>query len=298
MKKIYIATLSSLLFIFLSIASLSAQLDGPKTIFWEITGEKLSKPSYLFGSMHIIPKIEFQPFEQVDDLLMSSDRLVLEMIIDVPLKTQMEWAKMMILPEGVLISDIMNEEDFAKVKSYAMDTLDVKEFLFNAYLKLKPFAFYSALIPHAIGEKIEGYELHFSKIAKKEEIPTIGLENFEFQMGIFDSIPNTRQLEMFFSEDIDLKKEMAEMLELFFSQDIYKMAAMISEEDSEYAEFESELVSLRNENWSGQLEKLMQEYSCFIAVGAAHLAGENGLITMLREKGFTVKPICLIPGCE
>lgn len=298
MKKAFLTTLTFLLFIFLTLGSLSAQLSGPKTIFWEITGENLDRPSYLFGSMHIIPKREFQPFKQVDKLLKTSDRLILEMEIDVPLKTKMEWAKMMILPDGVLISDFMNEEDFTQLKSYAVDTLEVKEFLFNTYLKLKPFAFYSALIPHAIGKKIEGYELHFSKIAKKEEIPTIGLENFEFQMGIFDSIPNMRQVEMFFSDTIDLKKEMTEMLDLYFSQDIYKMASLISEEDSEYADFESELLSLRNENWSGQLESLMHEYSCFIAVGAAHLAGEYGLIKMLREKGYTVKPICLIPDCE
>lgn len=287
-----------LVFIFASFTSLAAQESGVKTLFWEISGKDLTKPSYLFGTMHIIPKSEFRNFDVADDLLERSERLVLEMEIDVPLKQQMEWAKLMMLPEGQLISDFTDEDNFTRLRSYAIDSLEIKEFLFNAYIKMKPFAFYSALIPHAIGKKIEGFELHFSKIATKKEIPVFGLESFEYQMAIFDSIPYPEQINLFFDEDLDLRNEMYEMLEIYWSQDIYAMAGLVSEENSEYARFEEKLLSMRNQNWAGQLENLMPEYSCFVAVGAAHLAGPDGLIRLLREKGYTVNPVCLVPGCD
>lgn len=271
-----------------------AQTSGPKTVFWEISGNGLEKASYLFGTIHILPKSEFVAFELADDKLAECEQLILEMEIDVPMKTQMEWAKQLMLPEGTTIPNFMEEQDFIRLKSYALDSLKVKEFLFNAYLKMKPFAFYSALIPHVIGRKIEGYELHFSNLAKKEKIPVVGLETFEFQLSIFDSISNETQMKMFFDEEMDLQSELEEMLEMYRSQDIYSMAESLSEESGQYAEFETELLIKRNNSWAEQLPELMKQKPSFIAVGAGHLAGKNGLIKLLHEKGFIVEPLILI----
>ncbi len=297
MKTTFIRFLIHFFFIAISF-SLYSQNSGPKTVFWEISGENLKESSYLFGSMHIIPKADFVKYKTADKILTTCDQLVMEMNIDVSLKQKIEWSKLMMLPEGQKISDYVNEEKYSSIKSYALDTLKVKEFMFNTIIKMKPFAFYSALIPYAIGKKIKGYELHFSKIAGKKDIPVYGLESFEFQMGIFDSIPYSRQMEMFFTEEPDLKNEMTEMLNLYFSHDIYEMANSISEENSAYREFEDQLLRLRNSDWAFQLDELMENNSCFITVGAAHLAGENGLIKLLREKGYKVEAICLIPECR
>jgi hypothetical protein len=158
---------------------------------------------------------------------------------------------------------------------------------------MKPFAFYSAMIPHAIGKKIEGYEMYFSKIAKRKNIEVYGLEDFDFQMGIFDSIPNEKQLNMFFDEIPDLKKEMDEMIQIYKDQDIYRMAESLKEEGGDYADLEEELLILRNHNWAVQLDSLMANNACFVAVGAAHLAGENGLIKLLRENNYQVQGIMI-----
>jgi hypothetical protein len=278
-------------------SSAFSQESGPNTVFWKITGEKIEKPSYLFGTIHIIPRSQFIVYDEADKRLKECEQLILEMEIDVPMKTQMEWARKLMLPEGQTIEDYMDDKSFSRIESYALDSLGIKKFLFNTYLKMKPFAFYSALIPHVIGKKIEGYDMHFSGIAKKEEIPVLGLESFDFQLGIFDSIPCEEQLEMFFSEeeDLDLQSELQEILDMYLSQDIYSMAESLSEEEADgYEEFESELLVKRNNNWVKQLDSLVREKSSFIAVGAAHLAGEYGLIGLLREKGYTVEPIMLI----
>lgn len=272
-----------------------SQTSGPKTVLWEISGNGLAQTSYLFGTIHIMPKSQFTAYETADKKLKASEQLVLEMKIDVPLKTQMEWAKKMMLPEGKTIPDFMNEEDYARIESYALDSLELKKFLFNTYIKMKPFAFYSALIPHVIGKKIEGYDMHFSNIAQKEEIPVVGLESFEFQLAIFDSIPYEKQLEMFFpEEEFDLKNEMQELLDMYVSHDIYSMAEAFSEEEAYgYEELEGELLVKRNRDWVVKISELIIEKPSFIAVGAGHLAGEHGLIKQLRQTGFTLKPIML-----
>lgn len=272
-----------------------SQTSGPRTVFWEISGNGLEQPSYLFGTIHIMPKSQFTAYETADEKLKESEQLVLEMKIDVPLKTQMEWAQKMMLPEGKTIPDYMDEEDYERVEAYAMDSLEIKKFLFNTYIKMKPFAFYSALIPHVIGKKIEGYDMHFSNIAKKEEIPVVGLESFEFQLAIFDSISYEKQLEMFFpGEEFNLKDEMQELLDMYLSHDIYSMAEAFSEEESSgYEELESELLIKRNNDWVEKISELIYEEPSFIAVGAGHLAGEHGLIRQLRQKGFTLNPVML-----
>ena len=275
-----------------------SQTEGSKTVFWEISGNGLEQNSYLFGTIHIIPKAEFEKFSKADIILEDCDQLVLEMAIDVPFTQQFEWAKQLILPGGESLQNYMIEEDFIRLKSYAIDSLQIKESSFKNYLRLKPFAFYSALIPHVLGRKIDSYELHFSRISKKNLIPVAELESFEIQLAIFDSISNEEQLEMFFSEDLDLKKEMAALLIIYKNQDIYEMASLMNEDENEYANFENELITQRNKNWVIKLDSLMNEKSSFIAVGAGHLAGENGLIKLLRESGYSVDGICLISDCE
>ena len=52
-----------------------------------------------------------------------------------------------------------------------------------------------------------------------------------------------------------------------------------------------ELLDNRNMNWVNQFEQLMPKSSLFAAVGAGHLFGEQGLIQLLRKKGYRLKPI-------
>ncbi len=298
MRKILSPAYSLLLILSILLSGvphIKAQTSGPKTVFWGISGNGLAQQSYLFGTIHIIPKSQFKAYDIADKKLRESEQMILEMEIDVPLKTQMEWARKLMLPEGKTIQDYMDKEKYDVLHSYALDSLNIKKILYNTYIKMKPFAFYSALIPHVIGKKIEGYDMYYSEIAKKEEIPVVGLESFEFQLAIFDSIPYEKQLDMFFDEDSpDLVSEMQKMIDMYLSHDIYSMADALNEEEAiGYAELESELLIKRNKDWVEKLLVLMNEKSSFIAVGAAHLAGKHGLIIQLREKGYNVEPIML-----
>jgi uncharacterized protein YbaP (TraB family) len=139
----------------LSLSSINAQKSGENTVFWEISGNGLAESSYLYGTIHIMPKEEFFSFETVDDKLKASEQLVLEMEIDVPLKQQIEWAKKMMLPPNTSLKDFVDSMKYNELKAFVIDSLEIKEMMFNTYLKFKPLAFYSALIPGIIGEKMK-----------------------------------------------------------------------------------------------------------------------------------------------
>jgi len=51
------------------------------------------------------------------------------------------------------------------------------------------------------------------------------------------------------------------------------------------------LLNDRNKNWVGQLKKIMKKEAVFVAVGAGHLVGEQGLIALLRKEGYNLRPI-------
>lgn len=293
MKKIsFLLFLTGLLFV-LSAPVLTAQNTGEKTVLWEISGNGLPGPSYLFGTIHVMPSEIFRSFPLADQKLKESQQLVLEMVMDVPLATQVEWAKKMMLPEGGSLRSLIPEDQFSRLRAYVVDSLGIKEKKFERYLIFKPFAFYSALIPDVIGRKLESYEMHYTKIARDAELPVLGLETFEYQLAIFDSIPMNEQVDLFFGEQVDMKKEFAEMIRMYEDQDIYGMADALQEENASSDEMEFKLITERNQNWVVLLSDWMRQHQSFIAVGAGHLAGDNGLIRLLREAGFEVNPVML-----
>ena len=283
----------TLLFLFgLNQFDLYAQLLGQKTVLWEISGKGLAHPSYLFGTMHIIPKSDFVVYREVEGKLRASSRLIMEMDMNIPVSAKIEMAKSMMLPDKNTLQIYMEADAYNKLKTYVLDSIGVKEARFNIYEKMKPFAFASALIPDIIGSKTESYEMYFARVAKKKKIPVYGLETFEYQLGIFDTISIEQQIDMFLDFSVNPRNEFTQLVEMYKSQDIYQMAASLKK-DEKYRHFENKLLTVRNHDWACKLATIIYEKPSFIAVGAAHLAGEHGLIKLMEEKGFTMKPIML-----
>ena len=266
--------------------------DIRSALFWEISGNELESPSYIYGTIHVMPKDEFKVFPSAENKLKESDLLVMEINMDVPLKTKIEWAKKMMLPADSTLQDYLSSDSYTKLKSFTIDSLGISKKKFERFTRLKPFAFYSALIPQIIDEKIEGYDMHFMKIAKKEDIPIAELENFDFQMGIFDSIRYEDQLELFFEDFSHPAKDFDELLDIYKAQDIHKMAKMF-DSGSDYEQFEYELITNRNQNWISKIEQFIQDNKTFIAVGAGHLGGDKGIIQLLMHEGYILTPLSL-----
>ena len=89
----------------------------------------------------------------------------------------------------------------------------------------------------------------------------------------------------------DIKKDYQEILDLYIAQNLNRISAL--EEDTNYdTSFYQNFIINRNTNWIPIIESYMQNKSSFIAVGAAHLPGEYGVLKLLENKGYTVKPVC------
>ena len=141
---------------------------------------------------------------------------------------------------------------------------------------------------------MKSYEMEFLEIANNSNKPTEGLETIEFQLSVFDSIPYTAQAEMLIEtikeEDKD-NSQFADMVQMYKNQLINDMVSMIGDEEEQLSEYEDILLNKRNEAWISGMKTMMSEMPTFFAVGAGHLAGERGVIHLLRKEGYTLTPI-------
>jgi len=284
----------SIIFLFFGILNVKAQSaveNNDNSVFWEISGNGLEKPSYLLGTIHLIPKADFVFTDKMKESFNSCKTLVLEADINMSLKQQIDIVKKMMLPKDKPLNKYMSDAQFAEYKSYLLDTVKLKKSMFKKVLKLKPM-FSSALILGKLLEKPTAYEQELSKKAKELNMQFAALETLDFQLSIFDKISVEEQVEMIFADknNLDILTGYNEMLAAYKSGDLNKLSEL-SKSDISFKKYEKEFLIDRNIDWIPKIDKIIKNNPAFIAVGSAHLAGELGVVKLLRSQGYTVKPI-------
>ena len=139
-----------------------------------------------------------------------------------------------------------------------------------------------------------GVEMELMTIAKKVKKEIKGFETIEFQSSVFDSIPYEVQAKALL-KDIDstekYKVYFNNMVNIYKNQETGKLAQLMADTTFSGGENDDVLLKNRNENWVKQLNTILKESNIFMGVGAAHLFGKDGLITLLRKEGYSVKGI-------
>jgi uncharacterized protein YbaP (TraB family) len=123
-----------------------------------------------------------------------------------------------------------------------------------------------------------------------------GLETMNYQLEIFDKIPYKLQAKQLYemitkSKDTSGMDDMAVLTSVYRSQQLEKLEEMTRKEDMGMKNFTELLLYSRNENWANRLGVLMPKRSVVVAVGAAHLPGKRGVISLLRQAGYKLEPV-------
>ena len=260
-------------------------------LLWKISGNGVKQDSYLYGTIHVMPKEKFSISSKIQEAINSSSNMAMEVDLDMDLKTKIRVAQEMILPNGKTLRNYLSTEEFNRLNAYCLDTLKIKKSKLKKYYRLKPFFFSSVITQEQMGET-SSYEMEFMKIAKKRKMTMIGLESIEFQMQTINKITVEDQAKMLMQEfGSNPTEQFDDMLNLYLKEDLEGLYKVVSEESNAIPEFNYNFLEVRNKNWIPVIEKNIASQSYFIAVGAAHLPGENGVIQLLRSKGYSVEPI-------
>ncbi|MBE9577057.1 TraB/GumN family protein [Flavobacterium proteolyticum] len=273
---------------FVSLFSNAQELE--KSLLWKISGNGLEQPSYLFGTIHATCDASLD--ENTLKALENTQQLFLELDMD-DKNMQMEMIKYLPMKDGVKLSTLLSSEDFKIVDDFLKKNLKMSAKMFDSF---KPFMLSSMLLPKMIDCPYESVEMNLMKITKEQNEEVFGLEKVEDQMKVFDEIPYQIQAdELLKTAKGDLekeKKEFNEIMTIYKNKDIEGMLKLMNESDNKItADNKDQLLNNRNINWIPVIIKAMNEKPTFFGVGAAHLAGENGVIKLLRNQGYKVEAV-------
>jgi uncharacterized protein YbaP (TraB family) len=116
-----------------------------------------------------------------------------------------------------------------------------------------------------------------------------GLETIQFQMNLLSEVSNEEQIKMLLLGLTTDNSEFNKLLENYLKKDINQLVTLMNTDLS--PEFYSDLIVKRNQKWIPIITELIQKNPAFIAVGAAHLPGKEGVLNLLQEAGYKITPI-------
>ncbi|MEO6820111.1 MAG: TraB/GumN family protein [Ginsengibacter sp.] len=262
------------------------------SLLWKVSGNGLQKPSFLFGTFHLLCKDDIHFSDQMKKAIKSSDQIYMEMDMDDP-TVMLSGMLYMNMKDGKKLEDLYTPSEYERLQQYFKDSLKMPLMMFQ---KAKPYFLVALFYPKMMDCKTPtGVEQEIITIAKEDKKEISGLETMQFQASIFDSIPYDLQAKELL-KNIDSftvnKKEFARMLKIYKNQQLDSMETSMDFSEFGGDKFEDILLTNRNKNWVSQLTKtIMPKQSVFVAVGAGHLAGKNGLISLLKKAGYTVEPL-------
>lgn len=262
------------------------------SLLWKIESPT-SKTSYLFGTMHIIEKEYFIFPKSLEKLVSKSDEVIME-LPSIP--SPKEALPLITLKQGSFF-DFFTKEQTDSILNWANSNLKMNEQLFRSvFFKMKPFVVVQTAVQLQFQGKTESYEKSFYTLSNEKKIETIGLETVQQQMSFFDDLTKEEQAEMVMESIRSSEKSIEsinKMEKIYYRQNVDSLYLVIHEEGGVLSKKQTQLLDDRNKNWIPKIKNNISTKNCFIAVGAGHLGGTNGLIRLLQKEGYTLTPIQL-----
>jgi len=263
-----------------------------KALLYQVSGKDLAQPSYLYGTFHLVCPADLKITDTIQKALAETKQLYLEIDFDDP-SLQSNMLQGMMLGGGKTLKDYMKADDFTLLDAY------LKRNLGNGLGQLgglQPIALLSAMYITLMKCQPASYDLTFAELAGKGGKEVLGLETIQEQLAVLGKVPIEQQLEGLVEmarRPDEAGKELSDLIAAYKAQDLDLLMKLMRESkfDSDTKGFEDEILDKRNQNWIPIIEKAAHDRSTFFAFGAAHLAGEKGVVNLLRAKGYTVKPL-------
>ena len=264
--------------------------QNQKSLLWKITGNGLTAPSYLYGTVHVTCDATLE--KPTLDAIANTAQLYLELDMDDP-GMQMTMMKSMMMKDGKTMKSMMSEADYKMVDDYFTEKLGTGLAMLNT---MKPAMVSMLILPSLMDCPMQSVEQELMKVNASQNKQVLGLETVEEQMAVFDAIPYQVQVDELvksvrnkFTGD---KKELERMYQTYKTKDIDAMQKMTAESENKItSEYQDDMLNDRNANWIPKIESIAKEKPTFFGVGAAHLGGKNGVIALLRKKGYTVEAV-------
>ncbi|MEJ1238636.1 TraB/GumN family protein [Chryseolinea sp. T2] len=264
-------------------------------LFWKIQRKDLPAPSYLFGTFHLMSAHFVDSLSGVINGFHQCHAVVGEILLDSTITTKLMLAARL---EGTTLDKLLSPEDYKAIDIWFKELSGMELERFNS---MNPATIQNLMMvmlqqkyyPSSEGGS-EPMDLYFQRLAKSQGKQLKGLENLDVQINaLFKQFPIERQAEMLADFVRNKDRALAELKQMnasYRSGDLRKLESLLAEQN--YTKSESAiLLDDRNMQWMESLPGMLRQQPTFVAVGALHLAGEKGLVSLLRKAGYTVTSI-------
>jgi uncharacterized protein len=260
-----------------------------KSLMWELTGNGLTKPSYLFGTIHINCKNRLKFSSKRQESFAKAQQVYLELDFDDPtLSKQISQNTQM--PAGKNLRQLLTPKEYKQARKYFADKLKLP---LDFFVTTRPFILTSLATPSGLKCPVNSWEEIIVKMASQKKIEVRGLETVKDQFAVFDKISLKEEAAMLMeviNNPLKTKQEFLKLLAAYDQEDL-DLLEKIAKADPKAKKFNASLLDDRNRKWIPIITREAKSKPTFFGFGAAHLVGSEGVIALLQKAGYTIKPI-------
>jgi uncharacterized protein YbaP (TraB family) len=284
--------LFTLLFISGNVFSQKKPADKYQSVFWEITGNGLKKPSYLFGTMHVSSKMVFHLSDSFYLAMKNVDAVALELNPELWQPQMVELDKMKqnyVTYAHEPASDYLTENSFRihKYDDELKSAISTEPTVVNSLL-------YRTYQYKADFEENTFLDLYIYQTGKKLGKRGTGVENYyeteKLVMEAYSDMANEKKKKTI-DTDGETMSEINEKMQAAYRRGDLDLMDSLDILTTTSDAFEEKFLYKRNEIQANSIDTILKKSSLFVGVGAAHLPGTRGVIELLRKKGYILRPI-------
>lgn len=291
-------------FLFAALA-LAFSVSAWSQLLWRVEGNGLARPSYIVGTHHIAPVGVVDSIKGLRQAVADVDAVYGEIHMDslLSVESQQRMMRAMIAPADSTLDKVLSPADYAVVDSVVGRYLGGMGIGLKHLVNLKPVGLSTQL--QALQAKMYFPEFDpnaqldhtLQKMGRDAGKAVGGLETVGEQIHVLFDTPLSSQAEALVEMcryDKEYKQATKELCDAYMAQDLdraYKLLVDPEMGAKPTAEELDRLIYGRNRNWVRKLVKMMPVEPMLVAVGAGHLPGDEGLISLLRAEGYKVEPV-------
>ena len=279
-------------------------------LLYKISGNGLTKPSYIIGTYHLAPVSFADSIPALQDALNACEQVYgeLDMTNMQSMENMQKMQAAMMLPEGKTLSTLLSEDEMKRLNVVLKDLLGVdmsNPMIAQQLGKMSPIALHTQLSLLVFMKTHEGFnpqatfDGYFQQVAQQQGKAVGGLETMDFQIKTLyqgQTLERQKELLMCLVDNMESVTTQAERLvKAFFSQDIVAVKTVMDEKDNNQCDYTPEeedmLINNRNANWVTLMPQIMTAKPTFFAVGAGHLPGEKGVLQLLKNAGYSIEGV-------
>ena len=281
-----------LLFLFTIVASYTNAQVQKNALLWEVKSKDSKNISYLYGTMHLMDADLFFLPKKLEKTLLKADVLCMEIASINP-----NLSPDALFMKDRLIKDLFNKNQMDSIYGWAGKTLFMNKEQFDKnFEKAKPFLLMQFILQASLPTDSKSFEKEFEALATEKKMILKGLETVDQQLNLFDGFTDKEQVEMVMStlrNEEKSKQSFEEMQQIYLTQNLDNLYTFMKKDSDSPIGNSRAFLEDRNQNWIPIMKEMMKNKSVFFAVGAAHLAGPEGVIELLLKDGYELTPIKL-----